>query len=189
MMSMTIVTKMKWITRNHVHVDRVACPWLIHRFIDSEAEFEFILWPGNLPDKDAGTLFDFPDLDIPFTHKDEMCTFEVLIHRYDLQDPILSEMAKIIHGADIKKDINKSPESWGVELAFSGLSHVSDDDHQAIQRGFVLCDAIYAGLLLRMLKQDMKEDLKGKSREDIFRTLTSELRRRLPQTIKVGSVK
>lgn len=181
-----LVSSMKWVTRTHVHVDRVASPWLINRFIDSRAAFDFIPWPGKLPEKDVGTPFDFPDLDIPFTHHDGKCTFEVLIGHYNLQDPVLSEMANIIHGADIKADIDKMPESSGVELALSGLAYVSRNDHQAIQRGFILCDSIYAGLLLRMLKQEMKEELEEKSREDAFHLLQTELRRRLPATIEVG---
>jgi hypothetical protein len=177
---------MKWITRTHVHVDRVACPWLISRFIDSRAEFVFIPWPGDLHDKDVGTPFDFPDLDIPFTHHDGKCTFEVLIGHYNLQDPVLSEMANIIHGADIKADFNRIPESSGIELALSGLAYVSRNDHQAIQRGFILCDSIYAGLLLRTLKQEMKKELEGMSREETFHLLQTELKRRLPETIEVG---
>jgi hypothetical protein len=177
---------MKWITRTHVHVDRVACPWLISRFIDSRAEFDFIPWPGKHPDKDVGTPFDFPNLDIPFTHHDGKCTFEVLINHYSLQDPVLSEMANIIHAADIEADMAVIPESKGVELALSGLAYVSSNDHQAIQRGFILCDSIYAGLLLRTLKQEMKKELEGKSREDTFHLLQTELRQRLPATIEVG---
>ncbi|MFX1483511.1 MAG: chromate resistance protein ChrB domain-containing protein [Promethearchaeota archaeon] len=178
--------EMKWITRNHVHVDRVACPWLIHRFIDQEAEFEFIAWPGPVPDSTDGTLFDFPDMEIPFTHHDGKCTFEVLIDHYELRDPVLFDMAKVIHGADVVRDIDLVHESRGVELTLSGVSFLSDDDHQAIQRGFIICDSLYAGLLLRMLRRRMESELEGKSREESFRLLHVELRQRLPPTIKVG---
>jgi hypothetical protein len=179
---------MKWVTRNHVHVDRVACPWLIHRFIDPEAEFKFIPWPGSPPDDSAGTPFDFPDLDIAFTHHDGKCTFEVLIGHYNLQDPVLSDMARIIHGADVDKDAVLVAESRGVELALSGLAYVSDNDHQALQRGFIVCDSIYAGLLLRRIREEMRGELKGKAREDIFQLINTELRQRLPKTIKVGQL-
>lgn len=177
---------MKWITRNHVHVDRVACPWLIHRFIDQEAEFNFITWPGQVPEATEGILFDFPDLDIPFTHHDGKCTFEVLIDHYGLRDPVLLEMAKVIHGADVVRDLDLVPESKGIELTLSGVSFLSDDDHQAIEKGFIICDSIYAGLLLRRLKLQMKGELEGKSREDAFRLLQAELKGQLPRTIKVG---
>lgn len=178
--------EMKWITRNHVHVDRVACPWLIHRFIDQEAKFDFIPWPGPVPDATEGILFDFPDLDIPFTHHDGKCTFEVLIDHYELEDPVLLEMTKVIHGADVVRDLDLVPESRGVELTLSGVSFLSDDDHQAIQKGFIICDSIYAGLLLRMLGTQMQGELEGKSREEAFRLLHAELKRHLPPTIKVG---
>ena len=180
------VRETKWITRNHVHVDRVACPWLIHRFIDPEAEFEFIAWPGPVPETTDGILFDFPDMKIPFTHHDGKCTFEVLIDHYELNDSVLLEMAKIIHGADVVRDIDLAPESRGVELTLSGVSFLSDDDHQAIQRGFSICDSLYAGLLLRMLKRQMESEVEGKSREETFRLLHTELGQRLPPTIKVG---
>lgn len=182
----SIKREMKWITRNHVHVDRVACPWLIHRFIDPEAEFGFVIWPGQVPDATEGILFDFPDLDIPFTHHDGKCTFEVLIDHYGLEDPVLSEMAKIIHGADVVRDLDLVPESRGIELTLSGVSFLSNDDHQAIEKGFIICDSLYAGLLLRMLKQQMRRELEGKSREESFRLLHTELKQQLPPTIKVG---
>jgi hypothetical protein len=164
----------------------VACPWLIHRFIDQEAEFDFIPYPGPVPDSTEGILFDFPDLDIPFTHHDGKCTFEVLINHYELDDPVLLDMARIIHGADVVRDLDLVPESKGAELTLSGVSFLSDDDHQAIQKGFIICDSLYAGLLLRLLKKQMKTELEGKSREEVFRLLQAELKRRLPSTIKVG---
>ena len=183
------VNKMKWVTRAHVHVDRVACPWLIRRFIDSKAEFKFVVWPGTALNAGDCTPFDFPDMDIPLTHHEGKCTFEVLIDHYGLQDPVLSEMAAIIHGADVEKDIDKTPEAQGVELMLSGLAFVSDNDQQALERGFIICDSIYAGLLLRTLRQKMKSKTEGKSREDVFQLLHTQLRRQLPPTIKVGPMK
>ncbi|MGQ4913042.1 MAG: chromate resistance protein ChrB domain-containing protein, partial [Candidatus Thorarchaeota archaeon] len=92
---------MKWVTRDHVHVDRVASPWLISRFIDPEAEFNFVTWPGHTLTEEDGTPYDFPNMDIPFTHHGGKCTFEVLIDHHKLQDPVLQDMAQIIHGADV----------------------------------------------------------------------------------------
>ena len=184
-----VVNIMKWVTRAHVHVDRVACPWLIRRFIDPKAEFKFLAWPGAVMSPSDGTPFDFPDMDIPLTHHEGKCTFEVLIDHYGLQDPILSEMAAIIHGADVEKDIDKTPEARGVELALSGLAFVSDNDYQALERGFIICDSIYTGLLLRKLREKMKSKTEGKSREDAFRLLHTQLRQQLPPTIKVGPMR
>jgi hypothetical protein len=177
---------MRWVTRAHVHVDRVACPWLIRRFIDTTAVFKFVIWPGYSLTAEDGVPFDFPDIDIPFTHHEGKCTFEVLIDHFNLDDPILRDMAFIIHGADVTKDIDQSPNSHGVELILSGLAHVSDDDQQAIARGFVICDALYAGLLLRRLRQELSDELKQISREESFQLLSAEFRKRLPTSIRVG---
>jgi hypothetical protein len=172
-----------------VHVDRVACPWLIQRFIDSEAEFEFVEWPGTIMTKDNGIPFDFPDLDIQFTHHDGKCTFEVLVNHFEIQDPILHHMASIIHGADVQKDIDKVQESRGLELALSGLAYLSRDDHEAIAWGFSICDSIYAGLLLRRIRQEHRQELLQMSREETFQFLLSELRSQLPDSIQVGNTR
>jgi hypothetical protein len=177
---------MRWVTRAHVHVDRVVCPWLVHRFIDIEAVFKFVVWPGYALTDEDGIPFDFPDLDIPFTHHEGKCTFEVLIDHYNLDDPVLRDMAVIIHSADVKKDIDQSPDAQGVELLLSGLAYVSINDQQAIVRGFAICDALYAGLLLRRLRQELDEELAQMPREESFQLLYSELRRRLPTSIQVG---
>src|SRR5512143_3100678 len=92
---------MKWITRSHVHVDRVACPWLIKRFIDNEAEFLFV--PAsqvNVVAAETGAIpFDVPDVELG--HHDGRCSFEAIIVKYGLKDPGLLRMAKIVHAADI----------------------------------------------------------------------------------------
>lgn len=159
---------MKWVTRNHVHVDRVACPWLIKRFIDNEAEFLFIKWPAAKINSSMGIPFDFPGESIKYTHRNNKCTFEVLIEEYGLKDPILHEMAKVIHSADISKDMEFSSEAAGVELVSSGLIWISKDDHEAIEKGMILYDALYAGLKLRYLKQKYSDVLKALDREDRY---------------------
>jgi hypothetical protein len=177
---------MRWVTRAHVHVDRVACPWLVRRFIDTDAVFNFVVWPGYTLTDEDGTPFDFPDADILFTHHEGKCTFEVLIDHYDLDDPVLRDMAFIIHGADVTKDIDHSPDARGVELVLSGLAYVSENDQQAVERGFVVCDSLYAGLLLRRLRQELNDKLKQMPREDSFQLLSAEFRKRLPTSIQVG---
>ncbi|MFX1563510.1 MAG: chromate resistance protein ChrB domain-containing protein [Promethearchaeota archaeon] len=178
---------MRWVTRAHVHVDRVACPWLIKRFIDPDAEFKFVSWPGAVLTKKDGTPFDFPDLDIPFTHHNNKCTFEVLIRHYELTDPVLQDMAAIIHSADIQKDLNMAPDARGVELTLSGLAFLSEDDHEAFQKGLTICDALYAGLLLRRIREELHEQLVPLNREDRFHLILTTLRNRLPTSIPVGS--
>lgn len=180
---------MKWVTRNHVHVDRVACPWLIQRFIDLEAEFTFVVWPGSELKSEDGTPFDFPDMDIEFTHHDSKCTFEVLLEHFKLDDPVLRQIGEIIHGADIQRDKDLVPESRGVELTLSGLSYLSNNDHEAITLGFRILDSVYAGLLLKQIREEYKQQTKGKSREDTFQFLYAQLRSRLPSSIQVSPVR
>ncbi|HZY45308.1 MAG TPA: chromate resistance protein ChrB domain-containing protein, partial [Anaerolineae bacterium] len=106
---------MKWVTRSHVHVDRVACPWLITRFIDNEAEFVFV--PKNRVAQTVQTLgaipFDIPGVELG--HQSGRCSFESIIRQYDLQEPGLLRLAKIVHAADIDADIDKDPIARGLE--------------------------------------------------------------------------
>ena len=106
---------MLWVTRSHVHVDRVACPWLITRFVDNQAEFLFV--PANQVEqvaKETGaTPFDAPGLELG--HHNGRCSFESIINKYDLTDPGLLRLAQIVHAADVKADINKDPIARGLE--------------------------------------------------------------------------
>ena len=106
---------MKWITRSHVHVDRVACPWLILRFVDNEAEFLFV--PANQVKKvaaETGAIpFDAPDVELG--HHEGRCSFESIILKYELKDPALVRLAKIVHAADVAADIDKDPVARGLE--------------------------------------------------------------------------
>jgi len=167
----------------------VACPWLIRRFIDADAEFKFVQWPGPALREEYGIPFDFPDLDIPFTHHDGKCTFEILIEHYSIEDPILTELASIIHGADISKDIDLILESRGVELTLSGLAHLNNNDHEAIEAGFSILDSIYVGLLLKMIRREHESEISKMSREDAFQFLNTQVRTRLPRSIRTGEKK
>ena len=112
---------MKWITRSHVHVDRVACPWLITRFIDNEAEFLFV--PKNQIDKvaaETGAIpFDAPGVELG--HHGGRCSFESIILKYDLKEPGLLRLAQIVHAADVAEDIDTDPIARGLEAIASGL--------------------------------------------------------------------
>src|SRR5512140_2585739 len=113
---------MKWVTRSHVHVDRVACPWLITRFIDNEAEFIFV--PKSEIErvvKETGAIpFDAPGVELG--HREDRCSFESIIQKYDLKEPGLLRLAKIIHSADVSADIDKDPLARGVEAIATGYS-------------------------------------------------------------------
>lgn len=135
---------MKWITRSHVHVDRVACPWLITRFIDSEAEFLFV--PKSQIDqmtKETGAIpFDAPGVELG--HHDGRCSFESIILKYKLNDTGLLRLAKIVHAADIAEDLDADPLARGLEAIATGYSLRYPDDLQNLERQFEVYDALYA---------------------------------------------
>jgi len=135
---------MKWITRSHVHVDRVACPWLITRFVDSEAEFLFV--PASQIDqtaKETGAIpFDAPGVELG--HKEDgSCSFESIIHKYGLKEPGLLRLAKIVHAADVSKDIDTDPLARGLEVIASGFSLRFPEDAENLAHQFDLYDALY----------------------------------------------
>jgi hypothetical protein len=135
---------MKWITRSHVHVDRVACPWLITRFIDNEAEFLFvpkseIEWVA----KETGAIpFDAPGVELG--HVDGRCSFESIIVKYELKDPGLLRLAKIVHAADVSEDIDSDPIARGLEAIASGYSLRFPEDEENLVNQFEVYDALYA---------------------------------------------
>jgi hypothetical protein len=143
---------MKWITRSHVHVDRVACPWLITRFVDNEAEFLFA--PKNQVDqiaKEIGAIpFDAPGVELG--HKDGRCSFESIILKYDLKDPALARLAKIVHAADVDADIDKDPIARGLEAIASGFSIRFPNDEENLAQQFEVYDALYAWCRLQVAK-------------------------------------
>lgn len=145
---------MKWITRSHVHVDRVACPWLITRFIDSEAEFLFA--PKNQIEKVAGEIeaipFDTPGAELG--HVDGRCSFESIIKKYDLKEPGLLRLAQIVHAADVDEDIDKDPIARGFEAIASGYSLRYPEDLENLEHQFEVYDALYAWCRLQVAKGD-----------------------------------
>jgi hypothetical protein len=134
----------KWITRSHVHVDRVACPWLISRFVDSEAEFLFV--PKGEIDKVARETdaipFDAPGVELG--HRDGRCSFESIMLKYGLTDPGLMRLAKIVHAADVAADIDTDPIARGLEAIASGFSLRFPDDRENLSYQFEVYDALYA---------------------------------------------
>lgn len=143
---------MKWVTRSHVHVDRVACPWLIQRFIDSEAEFIFV--PTSQIKgiaADAGAIpFDAPEVELG--HHEGRCSFESIILKYGLREPALLMLAKIVHAADVTPDIDKEPVARGLEAIAVGYSLRYPDDIENLQRQFEVYDSLYAWCRLQIAK-------------------------------------
>ncbi len=134
---------MKWITRSHVHVDRVACPWLIRRFVDSSAEFLFV--PASQVLKRAkvegATPFDVPGVELG--HHGKACSFDAIIKKYELKDRALHRLAKIINAADTDR-MDAEPLAAGFEAIAVGYSLRFPDDHENLERQFEVYDALYA---------------------------------------------
>ncbi len=144
---------MLWVTRSHIHVDRVACPWLIRRFVDNEAKFLFV--PKNRIEQVArenGAIpFDAPGVELG--HHEGRCSFESILLKYELKDPGLIRLAKIVHAADVAEDIDKDPIARGLEAIASGYSFRYPDDEQNLAHQFEVYDALYAWCRLEAAKQ------------------------------------
>lgn len=136
---------MRWVTRERPKTDRVACPWLIRRFIDSDAEILYVPPDQVLDvalDKQARS-FDAPGAE--FTHRDGLCTFEVLIEDHSLGgDPALVRLAKVVHAADIDGELDSDPLGPGLLAIGLGGLDVEADDHRLLERQSFVYDALYA---------------------------------------------
>jgi len=136
---------MKWVTREHPHTDRVACPWLILRFIDAEAEILYV--PRDevlaIAEREGAHSFDAPGAE--YTHRDGMCSFETLIADYALGgDPALALVARVVHGADITEDPDATPQSRGLEAIARGFMHLGVGDQRQLELELPVYDALYA---------------------------------------------
>lgn len=132
---------MVYCTRKDVHVDRCASAWLIKRFIDPDAEFVFV--DGQEPAPDT-VPFDMHNVE--WGHHGGKCSFEMITAKAGLDDPALRYIGRIIHGADITADSDETLESPGIDLLFQGIRMISASDQEAIERGFVIMDALFAAI-------------------------------------------
>ena len=129
---------MRWATRAGVHIDRAACAWLIRRHLDADAVFVFVTDPAEVPD-DA-TPFDMRGVDLG--HHGQDCTFETILRRHDLTDPVLWKLAAIVHEADLDDERYDAPEAPGLDVVLRGLSMICDDA-QVLQLTGPLFDGLY----------------------------------------------
>lgn len=140
---------MQWITRSHIHVDRVACPWLISRFIDSDAEFVFV--PASrikLVAEETGAMpFDAPGVQLG--HHDGKCSFQTIVETYDLADPALLLLAEIVGCADTDR-LQDHPVAAGLEALATGYSLRYPDDGENLRHQFELYDALFAWCRLQV---------------------------------------
>ena len=134
---------MKWITRERPKIDRIACPWLIARFIDKQPEFLFV--PAGdvlkLAAETGATPYDIPGVEL--THVGELCSFDIFLGKYKLADPALQQLATIVRGADTSR-LDLAPQAPGLMAISLGLSHNFPDDHEMLKHGMVMYDALYA---------------------------------------------
>jgi hypothetical protein len=134
---------MKWVTWENIGVDRMGCAWLILRFIDAGAEFEFVP-AGQTPLPEGYEPFDIPG--VRLTHRHGHCTFHTMLREYKLNDPLLHRIASMIDEMDIAQDVMVEPVAAGLDFLCRGLRRISPDDHTALERGRMLYDALYAQL-------------------------------------------
>jgi hypothetical protein len=134
---------MKWITRARPKIDRIACPWLIQRFIDREAEFLYVAKDEVIPTARAtGAIpFDLPGVEL--THVGELCSFDAFLRKYELNDPALHALAEIVRAADTDT-LERSDQAAGLLAVTLGLSTIFKDDHEMLRHGLVIYDALYA---------------------------------------------
>jgi len=134
----------KWVTRERPRTDRIACPWLIMHFIDPDAEFLYV--PASevleVAEREGAHSYDAPDAE--YTHRDGLCTFEVLIEDHALEDPALQLLARIVHGADVADDRDATPQSRGLLAVAEGFSLLNLDDHRQLELSLPVYDALYA---------------------------------------------
>jgi hypothetical protein len=129
---------MRWATRTGPHVDRTACAWLIARFVDRDAEFVFVGDPDEVPE-DA-TSFDIRGVELG--HHGGECSFEAVLRRYELDDPVLWAIARIVHEADLEDELYDAPEARGLDVLLRGLSMVRSD-HEVLELSGPLYDGLY----------------------------------------------
>ena len=134
---------MKWVTRARPKIDRIACPWLVLRFIDAEAEFLYVPAADVLATAAAtgATPYDIPG--VAMSHVGERCSFDAFLLKYQLTEPALDRLATIVRGADTAR-LDLAPQSAGLYAISLGLSRVLSDDHAMLRHGLVMYDALYA---------------------------------------------
>lgn len=134
----------KWVTRERPKTDRIACPWLIGKFIDPQAEFLYV--PAGevleVAERERAHSYDAPGAE--FTHRHGLCSFEVLVEEYGLDDPALRLLARIVHGADVAEDRDATPQSRGLLAVAEGFHLLDLDDHRQLELSLPVYDALYA---------------------------------------------
>ena len=169
------VNALKWVTREFVHVDRTACPWLIRKFIDPQAEFIFVPTEKieEIVKEQGATPFDAPG--VKLGHRDGKCSFETIIEEYKLKDPVLHELAKIVHSADTR-DTGLAPEGIGLSAIMTGARFNVKDDFEAVEKAAYVYDALFSYCEFKLLREKYKDELEKMSRKEQRRFLIEKMR-------------
>lgn len=151
---------MKWVTRERPKIDRIACPWLIARFIDDDPEFLYV--PADkvlaVAEETGAIPYDVPGVE--YTHVGDRCSFDTFLDRHDLDDPALGYLAEIVRGADTSR-LDLTPQSAGLFAISLGMSAIHADDHEMLRHGMIMYDALYA-----WCRDGMHETPTGRRRRD-----------------------
>ena len=134
---------MKWITREKPKIDRIACPWLIKRFIDPGAEIIYVPYAEVLEKASALNAIPFDLPNVEYSHYDDQCSFDYFLKKHQLKDPALHRIAAIVRGADTDRH-DFAPQAAGLEAIFSGLAYNSKDDHELLELGMIIYDGLYS---------------------------------------------
>jgi len=156
---------MKWVTRQYVHVDRTACPWLIKRFIDSKAEFLFVPVEKieETVKKEKAIPYDAPGVELG--HHGDKCSFDAVVEKYKIKDPAVLEVAKIVRAADTDK-MEMVPEAAGLEAVMTGFGITSKDDHETIAKASPVYDALYTNCKLKLIREKYKAEIEKLDRKE-----------------------
>ncbi len=149
---------LKWVTRQYVHVDRTACPWLIKKFIDPKAEFIFVATEkiNEIVGREQAIPFDSPGVELG--HRGDKCSFNAIIEKYGVNDPAVLELAEIVRAADTDK-METAMEAAGLEAIMTGIGIDSKDDHEAIQKASLVYDALYTNCRLKLIHDSHKSEI------------------------------
>jgi hypothetical protein len=135
---------MKWVTRERPKTDRIACPWLIRKLIDPDAQFLYVPADQVLDAAEREGAYSYDAPGARYTHRDGLCSFEVLVEEYEISDPAVQLLARIVHGADVADDRDATRQSPGLQAVAEGFHYIYADDHEQLEAELPVYDALYA---------------------------------------------
>jgi hypothetical protein len=135
---------MKWVTRERVKVDRVACPWLIKKFVDPDAQFLFVRSERVMEVSEGEPAIPFDVTGVELGHHSGKCSFEAIVDKYEIKDPAIKLLSRIVHGADVSTDLYVEPEAPGLKAIAEGFRRLGlKDDQEILEKQFIVYDALY----------------------------------------------